>query len=193
MTRVLRLVDKGSMPVGVWVRGRSSIASRCAGFTIVELVTVIILLAILSMVALSRIVQPSAFAPGIITHGLIVESRFAQQLATSRADASVSLTIDRLGDDWRCRISTDVDGVVRTNLFDADNSTLQASSGTADDAIDPSTALLITYLHSGDLDSVQIGASAGDAAMGVDLQVSGDSDRQVCIYSTGYATNGACS
>lgn len=167
--------------------------ARANGFTIVELITVIILLGILSIVALAKFVEPSAYAPSIVTHGLVAEGRMAQQIAVSRVDAVVSLTLDKLGDDWRVQVSTDVDGVLRNNLFEAENTTLQASSGAAIATLDATTQLLVTYAHSGDLSGVQIGASAGDAAMGVELALSGDSNRQICIYPSGYTSDDACS
>ncbi len=142
---------------------------------------------------LPRMVKPSAFAPSVISHALVVESRIAQQLAISRVDAIVSLWVDRPGDEWRFRINTDVDGQIRVRSFTAYNTTLQATSGAAADNISVGTPLMITFSHSGDIAAVQIGASTGDATMGVDFQLSGDSDRQVCIYASGYSTDGACS
>lgn len=171
---------------------RGAAMHTAAGFTIVELVTVIILLGILSMVAMARFVQPSAFVPGIVGQKLIAESRIAQQMAVSRADASVSLRLDRLGGDWRMQLSTDLDGVVRTELIDADNTRIQATSGGASAFINAATALSVVYLETGDVSAVTIGATMGDPAMGVDLLVAGASDRQICIHPSGYANSAAC-
>ncbi|MCB1686740.1 MAG: hypothetical protein R3E82_18350 [Pseudomonadales bacterium] len=171
---------------------RGAPVSAAGGFTIVELVTVIILLGILSMVAMARFVQPSAFVPGIVGQKLVAESRIAQQLAVSRADARVSLRLDRQGGDWRMQVSTDVDGVLRTELVDADNSRIQATSGGASAFITAATALSVGYSQSGDLSAVLIGTTVGDATLGVDLLVAGDSDRQVCIHPSGYSASAAC-
>ena len=78
----------------------------------VELIAVVMLLGILSMAAVSRMVRPSAFAPGIVAQAIIAEARIAQQRAASRGDALVTLTVDQLGSDWRLALSTDVDGVI---------------------------------------------------------------------------------
>ena len=165
----------------------------CGGFTIVELITVIILLGILSTVALSRFVSPDAFAPGIVTHALLAEARFAQQLAVSRHDAVVSLNVDQLGSDWRLRTSTDLDGVVRTETVAVKNTSITASSGAASDDIDASTPLVLQFDAAGDLGSITLGVAAGDASLGVSLSVYGDTTRVVCIYPTGYASDAACS
>ncbi len=163
-----------------------------SGFTIVELITVVILLGILSVTAISRFVQPSAFAPGIVTHAFILQARAAQQIAASRADAQVTLTVDRVADEWRLRVVSDVDGVLRNELVPAENTTLTASSGSASGLIDASAPLRLRYDSQGDLSAVFIGAATGVPDSGVDLQFSGDSDRSVCVYPSGYATDNAC-
>lgn len=162
------------------------------GFTIVELITVVILLGILSVTAISRFVEPSAFAPGIVTHAVIVQARAAQQLAASRADAVVTLTVDKAGDQWRMRVSTDVDGVLSTELVAAENTTLTVSSGGAPTLIDATTPLVVRFDRLGDLSAVLIGAAAGTPAAGIDLQFNGDSARSACIYPSGYATDAVC-
>ena len=162
------------------------------GFTIVELITVVMLLGILSVTAISRIVKPSAFAPGIVTHAVILQARAAQQLAASRADATVTLTIDKAGDQWRLSLATDVDGVLRTELVAAENTTLTASSGGTSALIDASTPLAMSFDQLGDLETVLIGAAAGVAGAGVNLQFNGDSARSACVYPSGYAADAGC-
>jgi len=162
------------------------------GFTIIELITVVVLLGILSMVAFSRFVRPSAFVPSIVAHGIVAETRLAQQRASSRRDAVVTLTIDRVGTDWRFLHSTDVDGVVRTELVGASNTTLQAQSGAANNNVDAANALVLQFDSKGDVVSVTVGADVGDPAQGVSISLTGDSDRDVCIYPTGYAVEESC-
>jgi len=165
---------------------------RYRGFTIVELIVVVILLGILSISAISRFVQPSAFSPGIVAEAAIAEIRFAQQLASSRRDAAVTFTMDRFGDDWRFRVTTDVDGLVRTELVEAENTTVQATSGALTNTVAGGTPLVLQFSHAGDLTAVTIGAAAGSPAMGVGLGIDGDSRRDACIYPSGYASAAAC-
>lgn len=181
--RTLVGVDRGSL---------TSAIPHSRGFTIVELITVVILLGILSVTAISRFVEPSAFAPGIVTHAVIMQARAAQQLAASRADAEVTLRVDRTGDEWRMRVSTDVDGLLGTELVAAENTTLTVSSGGASALIDATTPLIVRFDRLGDLSAVLIGAAAGAPAAGINLQFNGDSARSACIYPSGYATDAVC-
>jgi MSHA pilin protein MshC len=163
------------------------------GFTLVELITVILLLSIVGVFAMARMASPGMFAPAVVSQALVAELRFAQQLATARRDAVVSVAVDRVGDDWRFRTLTDVDGVLRTERVGRDGTAVQAVSGAASAALDAATALTVSFDHAGDLDAVSIGGAAGTPASGVSLTVSGDSTRQVCIYPSGYTNADACS
>jgi len=171
---------------------RGALLSFQQGFTIVELITVVILLGILSVVAVARFIEPGAFAPGILVHAVVTEGRFAQQLAASRSDARVSLLVDRLGSDWRFRTITDVDGVVRIELVAAEDTLLSATSGAASSDINAADALLVDFDSSGDLADVIIAGSSGDAMLGVELNVIGANPRVACIHPSGYTSNAAC-
>ena len=165
---------------------------RARGFTIVELITVVVLLGILSMTAVSRMVRPSSFAPGIVAQTFVAEARIAQQRAASRRDASVTLTADRLGDDWRFVLSSDVDGVLRTELVEAANTSVTVKSGAASASLDSSASLRLDFTTTGDLSVVLIDGLLGDASGGVALTVVGDTSRDVCVHPTGYAVEGVC-
>ena len=179
---------------GVRVSGRRACVPSPPGrgFTLVELISVMILLSILGIFAMARMTSPELFAPAVVSGAVAAEVRLARQLAAARRDAVVSVTVDRLGGDWRMRISSDVDGVLRTELVRADNTALQVASGAASASLDAATALTLTFDHAGDLSTVLIGATPGTPGSGVNLTVAGDSTRQVCVYPSGYAHAGAC-
>ena len=78
-----------------------------SGFTVVELIAVLLLLGILAATAMSRLVGSNAYAPALVSEQLIALGRLAQQTALSRQDAAVSLDIDQNAGDWRIRVLVD--------------------------------------------------------------------------------------
>jgi hypothetical protein len=159
----------------------------------VELITVVVLLSIVAVVAMGRMVSPDMYAPAVVSQALVAELRFAQQIATSRQDAVVSLTLDRAGSDWRLRVVSDVDGVLRTEQLSAANTAVTAVSGAAAANVGIGGPLSVSFDHAGNLSAVLVGSSAGAPATGVAVTVSGDTSREVCIYPSGYANQAACS
>ena len=162
------------------------------GFTIVELVVVIILLAILSAVALSRAVSTSAFTPATVAHQLQQELKLAQATAMSRQDTQVFFQLDLAGDDWRLLTSTTIDGVLRTIAVPAENTDVRLTSGSTVEVLGDGGALLVQFSSLGNLTALSLEGNAVPAANGLLLEVIGDSSRNLCLYNTGYLANGIC-
>src|SRR5690606_12779679 len=76
------------------------------GFTLVEMVVIILLLGIVGAVVFSRVLTPSAFNVRAATDALASTAQAAQQLALGRSD--VTLTIESSGGNWL--ISTNAGG-----------------------------------------------------------------------------------
>lgn len=162
------------------------------GFTVVELISVVVLLSVLGVVAMGRMTSPDMFAPAMVSQTLAAEMRFAQQLATSRQDAVVSLTVDRLGSHWRLQTATDIAGVIRTQAVDAANTAVDAVSGPAAANLSAGSSLSLSFDHSGNVAAVTIGGTAGTPATGVAVTVAGDTARDLCIYPSGYVHQSGC-
>ena len=78
--------------------------TRQSGFTLVELITVIIILGFVSVMVLPRLLQPGNFQSRTVQDKLINAARMAQQLAMSKAvSANVQLITDN--SNHRIRIS----------------------------------------------------------------------------------------
>lgn len=163
------------------------------GFTIVELITVVILLGILSAVAFARMGSSSSFAPALLMQQIDEELRLAGKLATARQDSQITFNLSLISGQWQCQTSSDLDGVLRTATLDQSNSSIVASNGATTAAIDASNPLALSLDGLGNLTAVSLGASSGDVALGVHLAISGDSQRDLCIYPTGYVAHAACS
>lgn len=162
------------------------------GFTIVEMVTVIILLGILSIGGFSAFVQPSAFASQIVTHELVSQVRLARRLAASRQDAVVSLSMTQVGVQWVFEIRTDIEGSVRTETVSADHSAVHISNGALSRNLDATTPVIIGFDRQGDLSEITLGGASGDPGQAIAIEVTGDNNQNACIYPTGYAAQVSC-
>jgi len=155
------------------------------GFTLIELVTVIILLGILSSFAVSRLPSSQSYSTSIITSQLIASVRLAQQTALSRTsvdiDEHTQLNVNGDGGSWRLIVSSG-------------SLNYSAEVGREDEQIrfgsDFSTncsaleAVPLTVTFDGE----------GNRVPAKNLRVCIDSatDIEVCISSSGYAYEGRC-
>ena len=172
--------------------GGNNLNTRMTGFTMVELVIVIMLLGVLSVTAMSRFVGSDAFATSTVAQQIIAQARYAQQTASSRQDAQISLIVDQIADDWRFRVVSSVDGVLKTEQVERANTSMQAVNGVLIRPIDATQAMQLSFDAFGDLAGLTLGVTAGVPAEGVWVQVDGDSPLSVCVYPNGYAANGSC-
>jgi prepilin-type N-terminal cleavage/methylation domain-containing protein len=167
-----------------------------AGFTIVELIAVLLLLGILAATAMSRLVGSNAYAPALVSEQLIALGRLAQQTALSRQDAAVSLDIDQNAGDWRMRVLVD-DGTgpvtMREELVEIRNTAIAVSNGAVNLPLGATVPLHVGFDGLGSLASTTGGATILDPSVGIGIGVTGDSAYSVCIGSTGHAYRGNCS
>ena len=154
------------------------------GFTLIELITVIILLGILSAFAISRFPSAQSYSTTIIKNQFIASARLAQQTALSRASsgANVLLNVSEIGGQWNLVVSgggnitytAQVDRGDEQVRFGTNLSTACSSLATA--------PLELTF----DGDGNQISSQ--------NLRVCIDSvnDIELCISPSGYAYEGTC-
>jgi len=164
------------------------------GFTIVELITVLLLLGILSTVALSRLVTDSAFAPAFAADEIVAFTRLAQQTALSRQDATVRVEVVADGTDWWLRVRADPGtGTIdlREQRIARKNTAIVAASGAVSAPLS-TLPLVLAFDGLGGLASATIGAVALDPTVGVALSITGDASYSLCIESTGHASRGSC-
>jgi len=166
-----------------------------SGFTLVELIAVILLLGVLSTVAASRMVGSSSYLPSMIAREGIAFSRLAQQHGASRQDAQIQLVLDAPGSDWRFRVVANVGGssqVIREETLERKGTAVRVSDGLVSAMVDASSSLEIDYDGLGGVAAAKIGTSVLDKDRGIDLTASGDSFHQLCIEPTGFAALGPC-
>ncbi|WP_097462361.1 prepilin-type N-terminal cleavage/methylation domain-containing protein [Mangrovitalea sediminis] len=150
---------------------------RVYGFTLVELVTVLVLVGILSALGVGLFAGRSTYTPLLATNTLQSAALFAQQRALADADSGnpVSLVISQTAKDWLFAV---VDSGTTLDTFQAsrDGATLSLNG---------------VQLGNGASQSLSYDG-AGRTGSNTQVSVSGDSTRQLCISSMGLAYPGAC-
>ncbi len=163
---------------------------RALGFTIVELVVVLLLLGILSATALSRFVEPSAFAPRTITGALLAQAHFAALSAQTSAD-DVDLVVLPSAGDWTMDVS--IVGISqRSTEVAAANTRMEITNGALVADVDAANPLSLTFSGDGEVTGAALGATALNPNLGVQVRVIGDTTRTLCLHPTGYAGQEGC-
>ncbi len=169
------------------------------GFTIVELVAVIVLLGIVGVVVIPRFLAANAFDEIAARDGLLATLRAAQQASLGRNP--VTFEINTAGDDWVFVAKSGGNVVssfeVPTRSVVIETGSPAASGNTCandfDDAIDPNFELL--FSAKGDLETfTNAGApiSADTSFNGVRICLNDTVASSVCVSRAGYAYAGNC-
>ncbi len=157
----------------------------------IELLTVIVLLGVLGITAFGRFSGTSAYRPSVVASLLVAELGLAQQTALSRADVD---TVWRLTTDANeLTLTTLIDGTMsRQETIEHGGVVVNVSSGATSGAVSSSESLLIGFGRRGDVSSVTLGASSGDASFGAAITLTGSRIVSLCLYPTGLVTRAAC-
>ena len=142
---------------------------------------------------MSAFIKPSSFAPGTFTAQLEQELLLTQAMATARQNTASSLALLKDANDWLVQVSNDTDGLVRETRIAAYNSSIAASNGAINATITTSQTLILDYNGTGEITRAELAGNALDPMLGINLVVSGDSCRSLCIYPSGHLTDAFCS
>ena len=132
-----------------------------SGFSLVELVTVLVILGIVAVVALPRFAGQGGFAERAAQDQIIAAARYAQQLAMAR-------------------------GATDTVALILKGNSLQVAIDGAPTVLPGGTASSRTFEHVAISDATLVYTALGEATA-TTLTITGEASRQVCIESTGYA------
>lgn len=167
-----------------------SVLHKQNGFTLVELVMVILVVTILSAFAISRSSDTQSYRNNILSNQLISAGRLAQQTALSRAaydtslpgSSRVSLQISQSASDWRFRIAGGNGQTLDTLLERGSESIFAGTNFSA--ACTTLTPAPITINYDGD----------GNRTPSANLRICINSDTvtELCISPAGYIYSGAC-
>ena len=150
------------------------------GFTLVELVAVILLLAIIGSMVAGRITDPASFDEVVAKDGVLALSRSAQQSALGRAN--VQLTLTPSGSN--IVVTSIVSGAVSTTRsFPTNEVAITAGSvGSGMTCGSISSTLTLNFDSAGEIEAVDDD--------GFPICLNGESS--LCISPAGFAHQGAC-
>lgn len=163
------------------------------GFTLIELIIVIILISILSALGVGLLVGTDGFSARVSGDQWLTSLRLSQRLALLKQSSSalVSMTVTQSSSDWN--ISIDFSGI-QLNSFDIERNRVNFHSTTSDfasscDALPSATFPLTLYFDGyGDL------VTSGRTQLSTNTRFcfeNGNSE-ELCISPSGYAYAGTC-
>jgi prepilin-type N-terminal cleavage/methylation domain-containing protein len=169
------------------------------GFTILELVVVIVLLGIVGVVIMPRFLEPNAFDEPAAQDGLLATIRGAQQAAIGRANVTFAITSG--GGDWTFAAKSGSTTLrtfqVRTNGVMLETGSAASSANTCADGFDTALAgdftlefntdgTLKRFTNNGSIENVNASFN------GVRICVNDTDAASVCVSPSGYAYAGNC-
>ena len=155
------------------------------GFTLIELITVIILLGILSAFAISRFPSSQSYSTHIITHQLIASVRLAQQTALARSSIDVLdhtvFTITGTASFWNLVVSD------RNPIYSA-----QVDRGSEQVRFGTNLSAACSSLTAAPLSITFDGAGNRLPAQSLRVCIDSVTDVELCISPSGYIYEGSC-
>lgn len=180
-------------------RGVTRLSKCAAGFTLIEVVVVILILSVISAVAISRILSGNALNAIVVRDQIISLARTAQQNALGRSDVDLIITPSAGGDEITLA-TNDNTGVVESYTFSFSSVSLSGDINDTDscavtngaDAITNATPLTLTFGELGDLGVSGVIGSTGAVTSAVRICLNDTASESVCVSPSGFAYAGDC-
>ncbi|XOV84059.1 MAG: prepilin-type N-terminal cleavage/methylation domain-containing protein [bacterium] len=163
---------------------------QAQGFTVVELVVVIILVSILSATALSRFSKPDIFAPSVLAGTLAAQVHFAAQAAQSRR-APVTLTLLPDTEFLTLQVATPT-AILRSTEVSLANVSLSLANNANVYPLPAHSVWQMTFEGKGDLVAASIDALVLTPEAGITVRLAGDTELLLCVQPIGYVSEQAC-
>lgn len=171
------------------------------GYTVIELIVVVVLIGIASAFAMSRILQGNAFTPSIVQQQIISLARVAQQSSLGRADVTLTVTPNGAGD--RVTIAAEESSGASTiqsvsvpldtvSLSGDINKTASCAVDDGDAAITSAAPLVLNFGELGDLLDSGVGGGAGPISSAVRICINNSPRDSICVAPSGFAYAGDC-
>ena len=170
-----------------------------SGFTLVEMVIVIVILGVVSIVAMSRMLSGNAFNAVIVRDQIISLSRSA--LLNSLGRTSVTLTITpSAGGDEATIVTSDVGGTIASVTTPLDtvvlsgdiNDTASCETTAGVNTITSATPMTVTFGALGDLGTSGVTGSTGAVTSALRICINDVAVNSICFSPSGFAYAGDC-
>lgn len=169
------------------------------GFTLVEIIIVLVIVAVLAVFAISRFLSASTFNAPVIRDQLVSIVRTAQQNSLGRPDVSVAITPSSDGSSVTIT-SSDNGGTVssyQTNLRDVSlsgdiNTTASCGATPGGQSITNANPMTINFGELGDLAVSGVTGSTGAVTSALRVCVNNNPVNSVCVSPSGFAYPGDC-
>lgn len=175
---------------------------RLTGFTIVELILVIVIISIISVMVMSRFIGGNAFNGIIVRDQIISLARSAQQNALGRADVKMTITPNAGATEVTIATLSGVANIASVTVpmsslslsGDVNDTDSCATGGGGADAITLAAPMTIAFGELADLGSSGVlgGASTGAVTSAVRVCLNNDVAFSVCFSPSGFAYTGDC-
>jgi MSHA pilin protein MshC len=174
-----------------------------SGFTLVEILSVLVIAGILVAVAMGRLIDGDSFNPSVAASQIISVSRNAQQSALGKSPVTLTITPSVSGDTVTLRsafgagAATTIEQVELAgsgvSLTGDINNTASCESSSAS-AISNAAPMTIAFGELGNLASTTTvnGATGTAISSGLRICVNSSAAYSVCVSPSGYAYGGDC-
>ena len=169
------------------------------GLTLVELVTVIAILAVIGAVAISRMLSGNTLNAIVVRDQIISLARTAQQNALGRADVELIITPSASGDEITLSTNDDSGGIesytfsmASVSLTGDINDTDSCAVTSGADAITNAAPMTLRFGELGDLGVSGVTGSTGAVTSAVRICLNDTESESVCVSPSGFAYAGDC-
>lgn len=169
------------------------------GFSIIEIVVVIVILAVISAVAMSRFISGNTFDEIVIRDQIISLSRVALQSSRGRSSVSLSVQPNGAGDEVTITVS-DSGGSIESATVSMDTTTLTGDINETDscattngaDSITNAAPMTLNFGALGDLGVSGVTGSTGAVTSAARICINEEAEMSVCVSPSGFAYAGDC-
>ncbi|NKB99159.1 MAG: prepilin-type N-terminal cleavage/methylation domain-containing protein [Pseudomonadales bacterium] len=168
------------------MRAQKQRTTPVSGFTVVEMITVLLLLGVLSAVAISRMVGTSAYEAALLRDFVASQTAHARRHATFRQDVNILLTLTRTAAGLTAVVSGGAE-ILHRDEWQSD-----ARIDVAGTELITGESLLVGYGGSGYLRTVVLRGAALPHASGIAIAAIGEQLLDLCLHPSGVSRGGQC-